>query len=82
MLMILRSSYQSAKTEKVHHAIRVYERETGEPLIPNKSRALPVECWSKPITPLGIELFQQVKILGVTLGSTVVEPVQELDQSN
>jgi len=33
--------------------------------------------WTEPIAPLGIELFQQVKILGETFGSTVDATVQE-----
>jgi len=63
--------------EKVHQAIRTYEMAIGAQLNPNKSRALAVCGWMEPITPLGIELFQQVKILGVTFGSTVEATVQE-----
>ena len=77
MLMILRSSYQIADIEKGHHAIRIYERATGAQINPYKSRALAVGGWSEPIIPLGIELFQQVTILGVTFGSTVDATVQE-----
>ena len=64
--------------EKVHKAIRIYEQATGAQLNPNKSRALAVGGWTEPITPFGIELFQQVKILGVTFGSTVDATVQEV----
>jgi glycerol uptake facilitator-like aquaporin len=63
--------------EKVHHAIRIYEQATGAHLNPNKSRALAVGGCTEPITPLGIVLFQQVKILGVTFGSTVDATVQD-----
>ena len=49
--------------EKVHLAIRIYEQATWAQLNPNKSRALAVGGWTEPITPLGIELFQQVKYL-------------------
>jgi hypothetical protein len=63
--------------EKVHQAIRIYEQATGAQLNPNKSRALAVGGWTEPITPLGIELFQQVKILGLTFESTVYASVQE-----
>jgi hypothetical protein len=64
--------------EKVHHAIRIYERATGAQLNPIKSRVLAVWGWSEPITHLGIELFQHVTILGVTFGSTVDATVQEI----
>jgi len=57
--------------------IRTYERATGAQLNPNKSRALAVGCWTVPITPLGIYLLPQVKILGVTFGSSVDMTVQE-----
>jgi len=63
--------------QNVHQAIQIYEQATGAQLNPNKSRGLAVGGWKKPITPLGIELFQQVKILGVTFGSTVDATVQE-----
>ena len=63
--------------EKVHHAIRIYEQATGVQLNPNKSRALAVGGWTEPITPFGIELLQQVKILRVTFGSTVDVTVQD-----
>jgi hypothetical protein len=63
--------------EKVNHAIRIYEQATVAHLNPNKSRVLAVGGWMELITPLGIELFQQVKILGVTFGSTVDATVQD-----
>ena len=63
--------------EKVNQAIRIYEKATVAQLNPNKSRALAVDGWMKPITPLRIELFQQVKMLGVTFGSTVDATEQE-----
>jgi hypothetical protein len=63
--------------EKVQHAIRIYEQATRAHLNRNKSRALVVDDWTDPITPLGIELLQQVKILGVTFGSTVDATVQD-----
>jgi len=63
--------------EKVHHAIRIYERATGAQLNPTKSRLLAVGGSSAPITPLGIELFQQVTIFGVTFGSAVDATVEE-----
>jgi hypothetical protein len=63
--------------EKVHHAIRIYEQATGAHLNPNKSRALAVGVWTEPITPLGIGLFQQVKILVVIFRSTVNSTVQD-----
>jgi hypothetical protein len=63
--------------EKVNHAIRIYEQATGAHLNPNKSRALAVGGWKEPITALGIELFQQVKILGITFGTTVDATVQD-----
>jgi hypothetical protein len=63
--------------EKVHQALRIYEQATWAHLNPNKSRALAVGGWTEPITLLGIELFQQVKILGVTFGSTVDATVQD-----
>ena len=63
--------------EKVNQAIRTYERATGSQLNPNKSRALAVGGWAEPITPLGIDLLSQVKILGVTFGSTVDATVQD-----
>ena len=62
--------------EKVHHAIRINEQAIGAQLNPNKSRALAVDGWTEPITPLGTELLQQVKILGMTFGSTVDATVQ------
>ena len=43
----------------------------------NKSRAIIVGGWTKPKTPLGIELCQQVTILGVTFGPTMEETVRE-----
>jgi hypothetical protein len=67
----------SEDIEKGHHAIRIYERETGAQLNPNKSRALAVGGWSEPITPLEIEFFQEVTIPGVTFGSTVDATVKE-----
>ena len=63
--------------EKVNQAIRIYEEATGAQLNPNKSRALAVDGWTEPITPLRIQLFQQVKMLGVTFGSTVDATEQE-----
>jgi len=63
--------------EKVNQAIRKYERERGAQLNPNKSWALFVGGWAEPITPLGTDLLPQVKILGVTFGSTVEATVQE-----
>ena len=63
--------------EKVNQARWTYERATGAQLNPNKSRALAVRGWTVPITPLGIDLLPQVKILGVTFGSTVDATVQE-----
>ena len=63
--------------EKVHHAIRIYEQATGAQFNTNKSRTLAVGVWMEPITSLGFELLQQVKILGMTFGSTVDATVQE-----
>jgi len=63
--------------EKVNQAIWTYEQATGAQLNLNNSRALAVGGWAEPITPLGIDLLPQVKILGVTFGSTVDATVQE-----
>ena len=63
--------------ETVNQAIRTYERATGEQLNPNKSREFAVGGWTVPIMPLGIALLPQVKILGVTFGSTMEKTVQE-----
>jgi hypothetical protein len=61
----------------VNTAIRTYERATGAQLNPTKSRALAVGGWTTPITLLGIALLPQVKILGVTFGSTLEEKMQD-----
>ena len=57
--------------------MRTYERAIGSQLKLNKSLALAVGGWPVPITLLGIDLFQQVKISGSTFGSTVDATVQE-----
>ena len=63
--------------EIVNTAIRTYERATGAHLNPTKSQALAVGGWTTLITPLGIALLPQVKILGVTFGSIVEATMQE-----
>jgi len=63
--------------EKVHHSIRIHEEAAGAQLNPNKSRTIAVGGWTEPITPLGIELYQHVTILGVTFGPTMEETVRE-----
>ena len=61
----------------VNQAIETYERAKGANLNPSKSRALAVGGWSARITPLGIELCQHVKILGVTFGSPMEATMKE-----
>jgi hypothetical protein len=63
--------------EKVNQPMRTYEQATGSQLNLNKSRALAVGVWSRADYASGIDLFQQVKICGVTFGSTVDATVQE-----
>ena len=63
--------------DKVHHAVRIYEKATGAQLNPNKSRTIAVGGWREPISPLGIEFSQHVTILGVTFGPTMEETIRE-----
>lgn len=59
------------------HAVRTYEQATGAQLNPQKSKALTLWGWSAPISLMGIELYQQVKILGVMFGSTLEMSTKE-----
>jgi hypothetical protein len=62
---------QPTDFETIRHAVRTHEQATGAQHNPRKSKALAVGDWSAPATLMGIEVCQQVKILGVMFGSTV-----------
>jgi len=64
------------------HKVRMCEQATEEQLNPRKSKALALGGWLVPISLMGIELYQQVKILGVMFGSTLEMSTKESDQRN
>jgi hypothetical protein len=57
--------------EIICHTVRTCEQATEAQLNPRKSKALALGGWLAPISLMGIELYQQVKILGVMFGSTL-----------
>jgi len=60
-----------------HEAVRCYEKATGAKINSQKSKALPNGGWSQLATALGIESHGQVKILGITYGTTIAKSVKD-----
>ena len=66
----------------IHSALQTYGRASGAILNPLKSRALAVANWSVPATVLGITFHPEVKILGVSFGSTINKSIRQLEENN
>lgn len=60
----------------IQQAVCCYEQATGAKLNSQKSMALAIGNWTQPATALEIEFHDQVKILGITYGTTVATSVQ------
>jgi hypothetical protein len=58
----------------IQQAVRTFERAKGARLNPRKSKELATGAWTETPTALGIDLYQQVSIVGVDFGPTIATP--------
>jgi hypothetical protein len=54
----------------IRNEIMRYEQASGPRLNPNKSHGIAIGTWSYPAAPLGLDYKEQIKILGITFGTT------------
>jgi hypothetical protein len=54
----------------IRDEIKRYEQATGARINQNKSHGIAIGTWSHPAAPLGLEYKDQIKILGITFGTT------------
>jgi hypothetical protein len=55
----------------IENAIHQYEKASGALLNPRKSKALALGTWNSSETVLGIKYHPHVKILGITIWSSI-----------